>query len=130
MATQITTPNVDKLSAISQELLAKGKRDITAVSRHTLEDSLLTESIFDLVTPKIETFSGYKDIASRYALLRMSNNIDYANSKPLTPQEAKVQLVKQKDAIIDQLKLIIGLVSDQELQIEAGPLLCPNSSMR
>ena len=85
MSTLIETPNVDKLSAISQELLAQGKRDITQVSRHTLEDSLLNENLFDLVTQKVETFSGYKDITSRYALLRMSRDINYANSKPLTP---------------------------------------------
>ena len=120
MSTLIETPNVDKLSAISQELLAQGKRDITQVSRHTLQDNLLNENLFDLVTQKVETFSGYKDITSRYALLRMSRDINYANSKPLTPQEGKVELVKQKDAIIDHLKLIIGLVSDQELELEAG----------
>ena len=120
MSTQIATPNVDKLSAISQELLAKGRRDITLVSRNTLDDSLLSENLFELVTQKVETFSGYKDLISRYALLRMSRDSSYANSKPMTLQESKVELVKQKDVIVDRLKLINGLVSDLELELEAG----------
>ena len=119
MSTQILSPLLDKLSTIAQELLSRGQKNITLVSRNTLEDTVLSETLFDLVNDRVENLNGYKDLISKFSLLRMYRNGNYSNTQPMEPKECQLALVKQKDIIIDRLIMISSLISDDDLKMEA-----------
>ena len=105
MSTTLVTKDLDLLSSIAQKLLVDGRHDSKLISRDTLDDLLLNESIFDYVDSKIESISGYKDLASRYALLRLIRDENFKNSSALDHKDCKIALVKKKDDVIDNFHL-------------------------
>ena len=128
MAETLVTKDLDLLSTIAQELLVKGRHDAKLIARSTLDDLLLNESIFDYVGSKVESISGYKDLASKYSLLRMIRDENFVNSPALDHKDCKIALVKKKDEIIARIIAISGLISDQALDLDNDLIMKSSAS--